>query len=392
MIKLWVIANKQTINTSLIPKVLVFTGIIGLGGLISSCSSIKELNITSGSPNESREVSEFNANSSFQQKVADDSQVELYEQVSPAVVAIKAGRATGSGFIVTSDGLILTNRHVIEEASSPVTVVMEDGRELEGDILGVAENQVDLAAIQIRNKNNFPTLPLAPAGSARVGQSVYAIGSPFGEFHNSFTEGIVSGIRERGSIIQHDATINPGNSGGPLINSDGEVIGVNTAFYHGGTGNNTGINLALAIDLVKPFFIAAQEGNLPQIAKQPQEPRQPGGDGEVAKLPLDGQVVQAKLQSGDDVLPNNSYFHLYAFQGQAGQEVTIEMTSDEIDPALILVHLDQEKTIADNDDISPTNFNARITTTLPEDGFYGVLGTAFERGETGRYRIQATAR
>lgn len=396
MIKLWTMTKNQINNASSTLKILVFTGIIGLGGLISSCSSIKELSSNATSLNESREVTELNVKSSSEQEVADDEErVELYEQVSPSVVAIKTGNSHGSGFIVTSDGLMLTNRHVIERASSPVTIKMEDGKEVEAEILGVAEDGIDLAALKIRNASNLPALPLAEAGSTRVGESVYAIGSPFGEqFYNSFSQGIVSGIRDRGGIIQHDATINPGNSGGPLINSDGEVIGVNTALYHGGTGNNTGISLALSLDLVQPFMVAAQEGEIPSIAQNPQEPQRPqqpdGGD--IARLPLDGETIEAQLQPGDDVLPNNSYFHLYAFQGRAGQEVTIEMASDEIDPALMLYHPEQEKMIAENDDISPNNFNAKITTTLPEDGVYGVLGTAFETGESGRYRIQATTR
>lgn len=388
-----------------IQKVSVIATIISIG--LTGCSQLIPYSASLSQPNsdtsKTKNGSSDGANSiSLAQKTpTQETRVELYKQASPAVVAIDTGESNGSGFIVTSDGLILTNAHVIADAASPVTVVLADGTKLEADILGIAKEDVDLAAIKVRNRSNLPTLPLASPGSVQVGQSVYAIGTPYDvKYRNTFTTGIISGLRAQGTLIQHDAAVNPGNSGGPLLNSEGKVIGVNTAILSApvvregqGVGRslgNVGISFALAIDVVQPFFRAAQKGNLPRVAQKSQ-PSQPSQGIEAPNLPLNGQVVQGRLEEGDEVLPNNSYFQLYAFEGRAGQQVTIEMTSDEIDPALLLFSPEQEQLIGENDDISPQNFNAKLTTTLPSNGIYFVLASAFEQGETGNYQIQATA-
>jgi len=357
-------------------SVIATTVLVGVAG----CTSLTP---------ESNSVSEANANSS--EKIAQQEDlVELYQEASPAVVAIQHQQGFGSGFIVTSDGLILTNAHVIAGGSSSVKVIMADGTEIEADILGIAED-MDLAAIQVRDASNLPKLSLASPGSAQVGQSVYAIGTPLDpELQNSFTRGIISGLRDQGRLIQHDAAINPGNSGGPLLNSDGKVIGINTSIVTQEGGGNIGIGFAISTGVLQPFLATAQEGNLPRRAERPQRQKR-SEEGDTPILPF-GELVQGRLEEGDNVLPNNSYFNLYAFEGRAGQQVTIELTSDQIDPSLLLLFAQEEeqKLIAQNDDISPQNFNARITTTLPSDGVYFVLASAFEQGETGRYQIQAT--
>lgn len=387
-------------QVSVILTLMAF-GFAGCSQLTSSSTSVSQPH---SDPSRTKNPSSQQSNSLSlaQETLTQETRVELYKQASPAVIAIDTGESNGSGFIVTADGLVLTNAHVIADATSPVTVILADGTELEADILGVANEDLDLAAIQIRNQSNLPTLPLASPGSAQVGQSVYAIGTPYDiEYRNTFTTGIISGIRAQGTLIQHDAAVNPGNSGGPLLNSEGEVIGVNTAILTApvvregqGVGRslgNVGISFALAIDVVEPFLVAAQQGELPRVAQKPQL-SQPSQEIQAFSLPLNGQLLQGRLEQGDEVLPNNSYFELYAFEGRAGQQVTIEMKSEEIDPALLLFSPQQEKLIDDNDDISPQNFNAKLTTTLPSDGVYFVLASAFERGETGRYQIQATSR
>jgi serine protease Do len=222
----------------------------------------------------------------------------------------------------------------------------------------------------------------------RVGQSVYAIGTPLSiELQNTFTNGVVSRLDPKSGLIQHNAAINPGNSGGPLLNSNGEVIGVNSAII-----NDTeikrfiGIALAIPTDLVKPFLVAVEQGKSSLVTQ-----RQQPSNVQLRDLPLNGQVVQATLKKGDRVLPNNSYFHLYAFEGKAGQQVTIEMTSSQIDSHLYLLLPGKEKLVAENDDISPTNFNSRLIVTLPENGIYYVLANTFEAGESGSYSLRALA-
>jgi len=134
-------------------------------------------------------------------------------------------------------------------------------------VIGFAKNEVDLAAIKIRNQKNLPTLSLAK--SAQVGQSVYAIGSPFGyENQNNFTAGVLSNIDQQDGIIKHDARINPGNSGGLLLNSQAQVIGVNTAVRLDRNGSNSGISFAILVNKIQPFLTAIRQGNISPVTRR----------------------------------------------------------------------------------------------------------------------------
>jgi serine protease Do len=156
----------------------------------------------------------------------------------------------GSGFIVSSDGLILTNAHVVKGATL-VTVKLTDRREFTAKVLG-SDPKTDVAVIRIDAKN-LPTVALGTAGSPSVGSWVLAIGSPFG-FENSVTAGVVSatGRSLPGDsavpFIQTDAAVNPGNSGGPLFNIDGQVVGINSQIYSR-TGGYMGMSFAVPINL-----------------------------------------------------------------------------------------------------------------------------------------------
>lgn len=323
------------------------------------------------------------------QRSEEEIRIRVNEKASPAVVTIKHSDTLGSGFIVTRTGLVLTNAHVLKNAPSTVTVVLADGREVVADVIGIQGKGIDLAAVKIRNQNNLPTVKLAKPGSVRVGQLVCAIGSPYG-LEGTFSSGVVSRIDKKRNWIQHDAAINPGNSGGPLLNSQAEVIGVNTLLINPNNNSNIGISIAIAVEEVQPFFTALLKGDTSLVARQP-KPRN-NQNVAIKELPLDGRIVTAKLNPGDAVLPNNTYYQIYTFKGQAGQQVTIEMTSKQIDPALFLVSSRKDKLIDNNDDISPNNFNARLVVTLPEDGAYYIIANAFERGESGEYNLKATVK
>lgn len=200
------------------------------------------------------------------QNSEEQTRIKVYQKASPAVVYINTGKASGSGFIVSQDGLIITNAHVLEDAPATVTVILEDGKRLPADVIGFAKNGLDLAAIKIRNQKNLPTLSLAK--SAQVGQSVYAIGSPFGyDNQNNFTAGVLSNLDEQDGIIKHDARINPGNSGGPLLNSQAQVIGVNTAIQLDRNGSNTGISIAILVNKIQPFLTAIRQGNISRLRR-----------------------------------------------------------------------------------------------------------------------------
>jgi serine protease Do len=161
-------------------------------------------------------------------------------------------RSLGSGFIINKDGYILTNEHVIENATT-VTVSTRDGHEYKAKVVG-RDAKTDIALIKINPRHDLPVAPLGNSDDVRVGEWVMAIGNPFG-FDHTVTAGIVSAMGRfipgnYDDFIQTDASINPGNSGGPLINLRGEVVGVNSAIYTR-TGLNSGIGFAVPINLVK---------------------------------------------------------------------------------------------------------------------------------------------
>ncbi|MDI3337464.1 Do family serine endopeptidase [Defluviimonas aestuarii] len=153
----------------------------------------------------------------------------------------------GTGFIVTADGQIVTNAHVVDGADT-VTVTLADGRKIDGKVLGV-DTATDIALVKINEGNDLPTVAFGDSTQLKVGQDVVAIGNPFG-LGNSVTAGIVSALgRDINSgpfdnYIQTDAAINKGNSGGPLFNANGEVVGINTAIFSP-TGGSVGIGFAV---------------------------------------------------------------------------------------------------------------------------------------------------
>lgn len=171
----------------------------------------------------------------------------------------------GSGFLVSSDGLIVTNKHVISIDSAEYTVIMSDGKEYKAQILAKDPNR-DIALLKI-DAHDAPYLTLGDSDSIRVGQSAVAIGNSLGEFSNTVSKGIISGLKrnlvagsERGEserlsgIIQTDAAINPGNSGGPLLDISGNVIGVNVAMAQGAQS----IGFALPSNQIKKIIDQVQ--------------------------------------------------------------------------------------------------------------------------------------
>lgn len=193
--------------------------------------------------------------------------VDLYRRLDPGVVSIQVkmnngfqvGQAAGSGFVLDDQGHIITNNHVVSNATS-VTVVFYDGTQETAQISGV-DIDSDLAVLQV---NQLPkgvhSLPLADSNAVQVGEWVMAIGNPFA-LGTSMTVGIVSAVgREIPSgitsftipdAIQTDAAINPGNSGGPLIDLNGQVIGVNAQIRTNGTDINSGVGFAIASNVVR---------------------------------------------------------------------------------------------------------------------------------------------
>ncbi len=173
--------------------------------------------------------------------------IRVARQVSPAVVTVSRNGGMGSGVLIRSDGVLLTNAHVIGDAQQ-VRVELADGRRLAGRVLG-RDASADVAVIKIPG-SGFPQAILGDSDRLQVGQASIAIGNPLG-LDRSVTTGVVSAVNRSGfeidGLIQTDAAINPGNSGGPLLDSRGRVIGINTAVLRG--NGASGLGFAIPINL-----------------------------------------------------------------------------------------------------------------------------------------------
>ncbi|MBB6173597.1 putative serine protease PepD [Nocardiopsis mwathae] len=264
---------------------------------------------------------------------------EVAEKALPSVVSIQAGNAGGSGVVISSDGEILTNNHVVADArGDTVLVQFNDGSEAEAEILGT-DSVSDLAVIKAKGKSDLTPATLGDSGKVEVGADVVAIGSPLG-LSGTVTSGVVSALdrpvntgsagpdrqqpqdpldpfgfeppRGEGqpqtstviNAIQTDAPINPGNSGGPLMNMNGEVIGINTAIAstdQSGEAGSVGLGFAIPINQAKP--IAEQlikEGSASYAAIDATITRTRDGRGAaVVDTAKNGAAADAGLERGD---------------------------------------------------------------------------------------------
>lgn len=183
--------------------------------------------------------------------------ITVYEKLNPAIVSIDCdladGLSSGTGCIISSDGVILTSSHVIDGAGD-IEVTTFNGRVYKAKILSVMGKDNDLALIKIQTDEKLPTVMLGDSGVVKTGQKVLAIGNPFG-FNGTLTTGIVSRIDYTRNKIQTDAAINPGSSGGPLVNASGEVIGISQSIFNPDNNkSNIGIGFAVPINEAKEFI------------------------------------------------------------------------------------------------------------------------------------------
>ncbi|MGQ3050782.1 MAG: Do family serine endopeptidase [Roseateles sp.] len=254
-------------------------------------------------------------------------------------------RGQGSGFIVSGDGVILTNAHVVRGARE-VIVKLTDRREFAARVLG-SDPKTDIAVLKI-DATNLPTVPLGSARDLQVGEWVLAIGSPFG-FENSVTAGVVS-AKGRSlpddsfvPFIQTDVAVNPGNSGGPLFNARGQVVGINSQIFSR-TGGYQGLSFAIPIDLaskIKDQIVATGKASHARLGVAVQEVNQTLADSFkldkpegalVSGVDAGGPADQAGLKAGDVIRKVNgqaivSSGDLPALIGQAlpGDKVALEV-------------------------------------------------------------------
>lgn len=224
--------------------------------------------------------------------------------------------ASGSGFVISEGGLIVTNNHVIHDAAN-VTITFADGSTAEAEVVGT-DPLTDIALLQVETEQPLHTVDFGLSGALRVGDEVIAMGSPFG-LSGTVTSGIVSATSRNinsgpfDDFIQTDASINRGNSGGPLFNADGDVVGVNTAIFSPG-GGSVGIGFAVPSDLVQEIVADLQDdGKIDrgwlgvQIKPMSEEAANvlgyEEGTGVVIESVMDdGPAKEAGLKAGDVVL------------------------------------------------------------------------------------------
>jgi putative serine protease PepD len=250
---------------------------------------------------------------------APESVAGIADTALPSVVAIATDTGTGSGFVITEDGYILTNNHVIADAAESggdVVVTLQDGREEPATIVGRSPGY-DLAVLDI-DLTGLPALPLGESSEVAVGDPVVAVGSPLG-LDGTVTSGIVSAVNRPVSAggqgeasfmnaVQTDAAINPGNSGGPLLDAAGRAIGVNSSIATlgslGGQGGSIGLGFAIPIDQAKRTaeqIIRDGEATYPIIGASldVQDPRR---GATIGALVADGPADQAGMREGDVVV------------------------------------------------------------------------------------------
>lgn len=234
-------------------------------------------------------------------QVAQGSAAAVAQSVGPAVVSVRTDQGLGSGVLYDSSGLVLTNAHVVQGAQS-ITIGLVDGRHFSAKVIGT-DTGFDVAVIKIDGGTNLPTAPLGNSNGLQVGQPVVAIGNPYG-FDHTLTTGVVSALNRpvsegQGSynqpMIQTDAAINPGNSGGPLLDLNGQVIGITTLVAAPQGFPAQGLGFAVPVDTAKRIadqlvqsgkvthsgmpFLGVSLGDINRPDTVPYLPGQPGQPG-----------------------------------------------------------------------------------------------------------------
>src|SRR4030095_5433593 len=319
-------------------------------------------------------------------------------------------RSLGSGFIIEPDGLILTNYHVVDNAEK-ITVKLLDGRELTGRVAG-KDQKTAIALVKI-SARDLPVAPLGDSDQLEVGEWVMAIGNPFG-LDNTVTSGIVSakdrqiGAGPYDHFIQTDASINPGNSGGPLVNLQGEVVGIDTAIFSQ-SGGNIGIGFAIPINLVKDLLPQLKSGGkitrgwlgvsiqgiTPDLAASLGLDQVKGAL--VSSVVHDGPAERAGIKAGDIVLEydgkeiNHAYALRFLVAGTpVGKTVSLQIFrgKKETPVTVAIEKMKEEEVVASNTEkgdlgLTVAEINPGIAESLALNRAHGVVITAVEPDSPG---------
>ena len=183
--------------------------------------------------------------------------ISIYKKINPAIVCVDShvsdGISCGTGCVIRKDGIILTSAHVIEEGNN-IVVTLFNGQDYNAKVLKRFGKNKDIAILKINTPISLKTVKFGDSEKVKVGQKVFAIGNPFG-FNGTLTQGIISRIDYSKNRLQTDAARNPGSSGGPLLNKNGEIIGINQAIFNPDNNkSNIGIGFAVPANEVKKII------------------------------------------------------------------------------------------------------------------------------------------
>ncbi len=297
----------------------------GAGAAVVAVAGDDDGGDDAGSPVSRSDLSGNSGSNSGQQTSNATGVQAVAEQLLPSVVSISAqtqfGQAGGTGFVISSDGEIVTNNHVVEGVGDggTVQVTFSDGTTADAEVVGT-DPLTDLAVIKAQDVSDLQPVELGNSGDLAVGQQVVAIGSPLG-LDGTVTTGIVSalnrpmaassegqpqaGVNSVIDAVQTDAPINPGNSGGPLVNLDGQVVGINSAILTTGTDSGSiGLGFSIPIDQAKPIIEELRSGDQPthaQIGVGVGDAQGEVRGAEIAQVNDGSAGAEAGLQEGDVV-------------------------------------------------------------------------------------------
>lgn len=196
-------------------------------------------------------------NPSFAFIIGNNDPASIYKKTNPAIVSIDSQASEciscGTGCIIEENGTILTSAHVLDDGED-IIVTTSNGQDFKASIVKKLGDNKDVAILKINAPYPLKTVKLGNSEKIKVGDKVYALGNPFG-FSGTLTQGIISRIDYNKNRIQTDAAINPGSSGGPLLNKNGEIIGINQAIYNPDNNiSNIGIGFAIPINAIKDYL------------------------------------------------------------------------------------------------------------------------------------------
>lgn len=355
--------------------VLLFGSVLGGAATYQHMDSRIDTLETQVENKESRETTLY-VNQSSRASLTD-----IFQKVDQSVVSVRAigtEDSQGSGFIYSKNGHIVTNQHVVENADR-VQVSFSDGETVNARVIGT-DLYTDLAVIKV-NRNGLEPLDLGNSSEVQVGQRAIAVGNPFG-LRSSMTAGIISqkgrllpveGGFSIPNVLQTDAAINPGNSGGPLLNSRGEVVGVNTAIETR-TGTFSGIGFAIPVNTVKqvvPSLVRNGDYDHPWIGVSGRTVG-PGiaeaMDLEEAKGFMIVDVVDGSPADRAGLKAGNRTVEISGREIDVGGDVIVAIDGNEMrDITDILVHLDQHTEVGETVNMTVIRDGERVTVPLTLD-------------------------